>query len=47
MTAGKDVIGILDSADQILEISRRRFAPDAIYVLQAYGPGHGHVPDGI
>ena len=30
MTAGKDVVGISDGAEQILEISGDRFAPDAI-----------------
>ena len=28
--AGKDVVGNLDRAEQILKISRERFAPDAI-----------------
>ena len=50
--AGKDLIGNMDGAGQVLEISRERLAPDAIDsisqdVLQALGPDYGLVPAGI
>ena len=48
MTVGKDVVRDIDGVEQISRILREHLAPDAICnIFQAYGPGHGHVPDGI